>query len=66
MPIYEYVCSKCGEKFEKLTALADAHKTQECPKCGKMAGERILSAASLGSSNVRGAGGGGCSPTGFG
>jgi putative FmdB family regulatory protein len=31
MPIYEYVCGKCGEEFEHLTR-ADEKPT--CPACG--------------------------------
>ncbi|MBF0171213.1 MAG: zinc ribbon domain-containing protein [Nitrospinae bacterium] len=54
MPIYEYVCSRCGAKFEKLTPLAEAHKTQPCEACGERAGERILSATSLGGSHSHG------------
>ena len=32
MPIYEYRCESCGERFEKLVRL-DA-PTPECPSCG--------------------------------
>jgi len=32
MPIYEYGCSDCGTKFEKLVSISD-NSTQECPKC---------------------------------
>ena len=63
MPLYEYVCAACGATFERLTPLADAHKTQECPACGKSRGKRILSAPSLGSP---GGSGGSCGSSGFG
>jgi putative FmdB family regulatory protein len=33
MPIYEYVCEKCGQSLEVIQRLADA-KLEECPKCG--------------------------------
>ncbi|MBN2842797.1 MAG: zinc ribbon domain-containing protein [Sedimentisphaerales bacterium] len=34
MPIYEYVCQKCGKKFEEL-ALSMINKTKiKCPDCG--------------------------------
>ncbi len=33
MPIYEYVCGKCGHAFEHLArTLSDAAET--CPECG--------------------------------
>lgn len=33
MPIYEYVCKKCGHKFEKIQKFSDA-KIRKCPECG--------------------------------
>lgn len=33
MPIYEYVCKKCGHKFEKIQKFSDA-KIKKCPECG--------------------------------
>jgi putative FmdB family regulatory protein len=41
MPIYEYRCRDCGERFEELTA-ADA-ADPACPRCGGET-ERLLSA----------------------
>jgi putative FmdB family regulatory protein len=41
MPIYEYRCGNCGERFEELTA-ADAG-APTCPRCGGET-ERLLSA----------------------
>ena len=32
MPIYEFVCSKCGEEFEDLVPMSDP--SSECPSCG--------------------------------
>ncbi|MBI4180647.1 MAG: zinc ribbon domain-containing protein [Chloroflexi bacterium] len=43
MPIYEYVCPKCGFKFEQLRPLSLASDTSTCPRCQQSA-ERILSA----------------------
>ncbi len=34
MPIYEYVCAKCGHEFEQLLMSASARDEVECPKCG--------------------------------
>ena len=33
MPIYEYECKNCHEKFEFIVPLSDTQKW--CPKCGK-------------------------------
>jgi putative FmdB family regulatory protein len=33
MPIYEYVCEKCGQSMEAIQRLADP-PLEECPKCG--------------------------------
>jgi putative FmdB family regulatory protein len=56
MPIYEYRCSGCGAEFERLTPLANAHTVQECPHCGKVSGERILSVTSVGGGHAYGSG----------
>jgi len=37
MPIYEYLCESCGNKFEKLMrrSEADSAASAPCPSCGK-------------------------------
>ena len=42
MPIYEYVCSRCEQKFELLKSMSQAGKAVPCPSCGGKA-ERVLS-----------------------
>ncbi len=42
MPIYEYVCNKCKNKFELMRPLSKASESVSCPKCQNKA-ERILS-----------------------
>ena len=42
MPIYEYICSDCGLKFELLRALSQSNEEASCPNCHNSA-ERILS-----------------------
>lgn len=44
MPIYEYVCRKCGNELEKLQKLSDGPLT-ECPECGEPTLKRKVSAA---------------------
>ncbi len=43
MPIYEYVCKGCKNKFEKMRSFSQANESAECPRCRKKA-ERVLSA----------------------
>lgn len=43
MPIYEYECTECGEKFELLRKLTDKDSEIKCPKCNKTAAKRVLS-----------------------
>ncbi len=33
MPIYEYRCSACGEKFEKLVRTTSSPLEVRCPNC---------------------------------
>lgn len=34
MPLFEYRCSQCGERFEKLHMWGDQARSAECPACG--------------------------------
>jgi len=43
MPIYEYICTKCGCKFELLRSISQANGEVPCPKCHKAA-KRVMSA----------------------
>jgi putative FmdB family regulatory protein len=35
MPIYEYRCQSCGDKFEKLVRRASDAMDAGCPSCGE-------------------------------
>ena len=37
MPIYEYSCTKCNNKFEQLRPISQCDQDAECPKCKKPA-----------------------------
>jgi len=59
MPLYEYVCPKCGQSFEKLVSFASADRPQSCPSCGhdkaakqisRVAAHAFASGSSAGSS----------------
>ncbi len=64
MPITEWVCRKCGARFELLT-LGGAREEPVCEECGSEDAEKQLSSfassgpADGGSSSF---GGGGCAP----
>ncbi len=42
MPIYEFVCPKCGEEFEEL--VLGSNKSVICKKCGSPEVEKKMSA----------------------
>ncbi len=41
MPTYDYVCTKCGHKFEVFQSMKDNPLTQ-CPKCKKGRVKRLI------------------------
>ncbi len=45
MPLYEYECSKCGKRFEKIEKVTAPHR-QKCPDCGARA-DRLLAAPAI-------------------
>lgn len=46
MPIYEFECSHCGHRFDRLQKLSDADPTV-CPACGEPQLHRMVSAPSF-------------------
>ncbi|MHC4230895.1 MAG: FmdB family zinc ribbon protein [Planctomycetota bacterium] len=45
MPTYEYVCEKCGHKFERFQAIT-ARPIRKCPECGKSSAKRLIGVGS--------------------
>ncbi len=43
MPIYEYKCRQCGDKFEKLVRSAASEVDLKCPVCQSSKVERQVS-----------------------
>jgi len=43
MPIYEYRCQECGEKFEKLIRSSTDQTELCCPGCGCKQAEKVPS-----------------------
>ena len=51
MPIYEYLCSECDERFQKLMKISQA--APDCPSCS---GEDVKKQISIGSFVLKGGG----------
>jgi len=58
MPIYEYKCHHCGEKFEARRSITDSDTNLKCPQCGHKNPHRIFSTFSC-----TGSSGGSCAPS---
>jgi putative FmdB family regulatory protein len=41
MPLYEYACSVCHDRFERLSSISEG-ATSECPACGTVS-KRVVS-----------------------
>jgi putative FmdB family regulatory protein len=67
MPIYEYCCQDCEQKFEKMRPMSQADAEAPCPQCGSGHTRRGLSLFAAfsrgngGSSQAVAGSGGGCS-----
>jgi putative FmdB family regulatory protein len=48
MPLYEYRCRGCGERFEVLQRLGASGDDVLCPRCGDERPERVLSTFAAG------------------
>ncbi|HYO13912.1 MAG TPA: zinc ribbon domain-containing protein [Thermoanaerobaculia bacterium] len=66
MPLYEYRCRECGNRFEVLQRLGQGAEGLACPKCGAQQLEKQYSTfASAGGTAQGGSAAGGCGPGGF-
>jgi len=45
MPIYEYLCGVCRQRFERIQKFSDP-AVQDCPNCGQHV-ERLVSAPAI-------------------
>lgn len=54
MPIYEYICSQCGNEFEKLMRFSDPDiNSPQCPHCqSESTNKRMSRIAAMGSLNT--------------
>lgn len=64
MPIYEYLCQSCGDRFEKLVRRTETVLEAGCPACGEKKLEQQYSTfaarASEGAGGAAPMTGGGC------
>jgi putative FmdB family regulatory protein len=61
MPVYEFRCAKCGNKFAKLCQLGETGENLTCPTCNAPGPKRILSAVvAVGTDGGKGSNCGGC------
>jgi putative FmdB family regulatory protein len=60
MPIYEYECPDCRERFSRLRPMREVGQPARCPKCGNEEARRVLSVFATG----QGSSGAGCAPSG--
>ena len=49
MPIYEYECRSCNERFEVLQRMNEDNSRIRCPRCNADRPQRVLSTFSSGS-----------------
>lgn len=49
MPIYEFKCNKCGNKYELRLGLFHKKDSTKCPQCGDINPERLYSGFATGS-----------------
>ncbi len=63
MPIYEYRCEQCEERFEQLVPMRAEYPPVTCPRCGTQEIRKLLSTFSTTESN-RATGQSNCAPTG--
>ena len=61
MPLYEYECRECKDRFEVLQSIHDDESTVRCPKCNADKPKRVLSVFSSTSSTATSIA---CGPTG--
>lgn len=51
MPLYEYQCSDCGQKFELLRRMDEPDENLRCPHCDSEHVERTVSTFSGGAAD---------------
>ncbi len=60
MPIYEYECRGCSERFEVLQGAGEGSESVSCPKCDAKDPKRLMS---MFGSNISASSGASCAPS---
>lgn len=50
MPVYDYECGQCGERFETSRGIFHRNSKVKCPKCGATDARKVFSPISRASS----------------
>jgi len=53
VPIYEYTCESCSNKFEQLVRTMSGDANAKCPECGSTKTARSLSVFAVGAEGGR-------------
>jgi len=46
MPMYEYECTACGHRFERIQKFSDS-PIEECPNCGEHKVQKLVSSPAI-------------------
>ena len=47
MPVYEYQCESCDNRYTLLARSRDSEEIQPCPRCGSGQGRKLISSVSV-------------------
>ncbi|HEY68564.1 MAG: zinc ribbon domain-containing protein [Chloroflexi bacterium] len=53
MPVYEYCCTECGERFELFVRSAAQQIAPTCPRCGSPKVQKAISLFGVGGTGGR-------------
>lgn len=62
MPLYEYLCGRCGSRFTRLQPMSAPREGHACPDCGSVQTRRLISTFAQTGCGVDS--GSGCGPSG--
>jgi putative FmdB family regulatory protein len=51
MPIYEYICSKCDNRFSLLRTIFESDKEALCPRCDSTEVKKVISSFACSTGN---------------
>lgn len=54
MPLYEYECNECNERFDRLVSASNRNEGGECPRCWSESTERVPSTFAVGKPSISG------------